>query len=141
MSSSLNGGNLSESHILLFDGVCNLCNSLVNFIIKRDPTGKFKFATLQSETAKKLIKNLGLVADDPDSVVLITGDKYYLKSTAGLHVLKELGGLWKLMYVFIYIPEPVRDFVYDLIARTRYKVFGRRETCMIPDVEIKDRFL
>jgi predicted DCC family thiol-disulfide oxidoreductase YuxK len=141
MRNSLNGDKHSEKYILLFDGVCNLCNSLVNFIIKRDPAGKFKFAALQSESAKSLLISFDLEASDLDTFVLINGDRSFSKSTAALHVLKELGGAWKLMYVFIYIPKPLRDAVYDLVARTRYKVFGRRDKCMIPTTDIKDRFL
>src|SRR5215207_4802716 len=100
----------NEAHILLFDGVCNLCNSIVQFTIKRDPNGKFKFASLQSESGQTLLIKFGLAADDFDSFVFINGDKYFLKSSAGLYVLKELGGIWKLFFVFIIIPRPIRDF-------------------------------
>ena len=130
-----------ESRILLFDGVCNLCNSIVQFTIRRDPEGKFKFASLQSESGQELLKKFGLPTDDFDSFVFIKGDKYFLKSSAGLHVLKELGGVWKLFYVFIIIPQPLRDIIYSMIAKTRYRVFGRRETCMVPTEEIRGRFL
>ena len=126
-----------ETHILLFDGVCNLCISIVQFIIKRDPKGKFKFASLQSESGQALLKKFELPTNDIDSIVFIDGDKYYLKSSAGLHVLKELGGVWKLFYVFIIIPGPLRDFMYNTIAKTRYRIFGKRDTCMVPTTEIK----
>lgn len=126
-----------ETQILLFDGVCNLCISIVQFIIKRDPKGKFKFASLQSESGQALLKKFGLPTNDIDSIVFINGDKYYLKSSAGLHVLKELGGVWKLFYVFIIFPGPLRDFMYNTIAKTRYRIFGKRDTCMVPTTEIK----
>jgi len=133
--------NNNQKHILLFDGVCNLCNGIVQFTIKRDPKGKFKFASLQSESGQSLLNQLGLPTNDFDSFVFINGDKYFLKSSAGLHVLKELGGVWKVFYIFIIIPRPLRDFVYSIIAKTRYKIFGKRETCMIPTPELKQRFL
>jgi len=131
----------SEHYILLFDGVCNLCNSIVQFTIKRDSKGKFKFASLQSESGQAMLKKLGLPIDDFDSFVFIHQDKYFLKSSAGLHVLKELGGVWKLFYVFIILPKPLRDFIYNIIAKTRYSVFGKRDTCMVPTQDIKHRFL
>lgn len=130
-----------ESHILLFDGVCNLCNRLVQFTIKRDPKGKFKFASLQSDSGQSFLKQFGLPTDDFDSFVYVKGNQYFLKSSAALHVLKELGGLWKLFYFFIIIPRPIRDFVYNLIAKSRYKTFGKSDTCMIPTPELKQRFL
>jgi len=131
----------TETYILLFDGVCNLCNSIVDFTIKRDPYGKFKFATLQSDNGKTLLEKFDLEADDLDSFVLIIGDHYFLKSSAGLQVLRELGGIWRLLYVFIYIPRPIRDSIYDLIAKTRYRIFGKHDTCMVPAADIKQRFL
>lgn len=131
----------NEAHILLFDGVCNLCNSIVQFTIKRDSKEKFKFASLQSESGQALLKKFGLPTDDFDSFVFISGDKCFLKSTAGLHVLKELGGLWRLFYVFIIFPRSLRDPVYDIIARARYKIFGKRDTCMVPTTRLKQRFL
>ena len=102
--------NNSESPILLFDGVCNLCNGIVQFTIDRDPKGKFKFASLQSRAGQALLEKFGLPTNDFDSFVFITEDKYFVKSSAGLHVLKELGGAWKLFYVFIIFPRPLRDF-------------------------------
>ena len=131
----------NETHILLFDGVCNLCNGIVQFTIKRDPKGKFKFASLQSDAAQLLLKKFGLSTDDFDSFVLVDGNKYFLKSSAGLQVLKELGGVWKLFYVFIIIPRPIRDFIYNIIAKTRYRIFGKRDQCMVPTEDIKQRFL
>jgi len=113
----------NQPYILLFDGVCNLCNSTVQFTIKRDAKRKFKFASLQSQSGQALLKKFGLPLDDFDSFVLIHGDNYFLKSSAGLHVLKELGGVWQLFYVLIIFPRPLRDFIYGIIAKTRYKIF------------------
>ena len=131
----------NEPYILLFDGVCNLCNSLVQFVIKRDTKGIFKFAPLQSDIGQALLKKLDLPTDDLSSFILIHDDKYFLKSSAGLHVLKVLGGFWKMCYVFIIFPPPWRDFIYDIIAKTRYRIFGKRNACMIPTPDIAQRFL
>jgi predicted DCC family thiol-disulfide oxidoreductase YuxK len=131
----------SNENILLFDGVCNLCNGLVNFIIKKDKTRKFKFASLQSESGRLWLEKVGLPGNEFESFVLIKKDQYYLKSTAALKTLRELGAIWKIMYVFILIPRPLRDFLYDIIAKSRYKVFGKRDTCMIPTPELEARFL
>jgi len=133
--------NKSEHSFLLFDGVCNLCISAVNFIIKRDSKEKFKFITLQSENGQAFLKKFGLPTNDFNTIVFISGEKYYLKSTAVLHVLKELGGVWKLYYVFIIFPRPFRDFIYSIVAKIRYRIFGKRATCIIPTPEIKRRFL
>ncbi|HZZ74947.1 MAG TPA: thiol-disulfide oxidoreductase DCC family protein [Puia sp.] len=131
----------TSKNILLFDGVCNLCNGLVLFIIKRDPAGKFKFASLQSETGQQWLMRFGLVKNEFESFIFIQDDKYYLKSTAALKMLRQLGGVWKLLYVFILVPRPIRDFFYDLIARSRYRIFGKKDVCMIPTPELSERFL
>ena len=99
------------------------------------------FASLQSDSGQQLLVEFGLPIEDFTSFVLIQNDKYYLKSSAALHVAKELPGGWKFLYTFIIMPRFVRDFFYNLIARNRYKIFGKRETCMIPNQEIKNRFL
>ncbi len=131
----------AKSPILLFDGICNLCNGTVQFIIKRDPKGKLKFAALQSESGQALLKKFGLPTDHFDTFIFIKEEKYYLKSRAVLEVLKELGGVWKIFYVFLYLPHPVRDFVYDIVAKSRYKIFGKKDKCMLPSLEIEERFL
>ncbi len=127
--------------ILLFDGVCNLCNYFVQFTIKRDPQAKFKFAALQSSAGRALLKEFDLSDDDWDSFVLIYNGKCFLKSTAALHVLKEIGGFWKVFYVLMVIPRPLRDLLYNLVAKMRYRVFGKRDTCMLPTPDIDKRFL
>lgn len=128
-------------NIVLFDGICNLCNGLVRFIIKRDKAGKFKFASLQSAIGQQWLMKFGLSKDEFESFVLIRDDKYYLKSDAALKMFAELGGFWKGFYVFTVIPRAFRDFIYSLIARSRYRLFGRRDTCMIPTPELQNRFL
>lgn len=129
----------SSKGIILFDGVCNFCNSSINFTIKHDPEGKFKFAPLQSEYAKKA---LGKTEDiTPESVVLIQNNNVYYKSDAALRISKQLSGIWPLMYVFIIIPKPIRNWVYDLIAKNRYKWFGKMDTCMIPTPAVRARFI
>jgi predicted DCC family thiol-disulfide oxidoreductase YuxK len=130
-----------NENILLFDGVCNLCNGLVRFIIERDPEGKFKFASLQSETGRLWLEQFGLSGKEFESFVLIRKDQCYLKSTAVLNMLRELGGIWRICYVFKWVPRPIRDFLYDIIAKSRYQIFGIRDTCMIPTLELKARFL
>ncbi len=130
-----------NKNILLFDGVCNLCNGLVLFIIRRDKKNKFTFASLQSDGGRQQLNRVGLDNFELKSLILIIAGKYYVKSTAVLKLLKELGGIWSIFYLFMIIPRPIRDFVYDLIARSRYKMFGKREVCMIPTPELQSRFL
>ena len=131
----------TDRSILLFDGVCNLCNGVVQFVIKRDPKAKFKFSSLQSSTGQQLLKKFQLPTTDFESFVLIEGERYYRRSTAALRLMKKLGKGWQLLYVFIIVPAPIRDFFYNLIANNRYKVFGRTDECWIPTPELKARFL
>ena len=129
---------MKENHkIILFDGVCNLCNSAINFVIKRDKKNVFKFATLQSEYAK----NLGLDPSKMDSIVLIDGGNRYSKSSAALHIAKYLSSGYPLLYAFMVLPKFLRDWVYDYIAKNRYKWFGKKESCMIPTPELQEKFL
>jgi predicted DCC family thiol-disulfide oxidoreductase YuxK len=133
--------NESFNKILLFDGVCILCSGIVKFVIKRDSQYKFKFAALQSEAGQSLLMKYNLPTNDTDTFVLIENGKSYLRSTAGLKVLKHLGGLWSIVYVLIIVPAPIRDFIYGLIARSRYRVFGKKDQCMIPTQDAIERFL
>jgi predicted DCC family thiol-disulfide oxidoreductase YuxK len=126
--------------IILFDGVCNFCDSSVQFIIKRDPNGYFQFAPLQGETGKKLLKEFGLI-ENLDSIVYIEDDRFYKKSVAALKICKNLEGVWRLFVIFKIIPTPIRDFFYDIVAKKRYKWFGKKDSCMIPSPEIRNRFL
>ena len=130
----------NNEHLLLFDGVCNLCIRLVNFIIKRDAVKKFKFAALQSPVGESILKTHNLYKKNLDTIIYVNNGSYYVKSTAVLHILKDLGGVWKIFYVFIIIPAPIRNLFYSLIAKVRYKIFGKRDVCLVPSNDIKDRF-
>lgn len=127
--------------IVLFDGVCNFCNASVNFILKRDPKGVFRFAPLQSEVAKQLLEKFHLPADDLDTMVLIEDGTASTRSTAGLRIARRLKGTWPLLYGFIVLPRFLRDAVYRLIAKNRYRWFGKKDVCMVPKPEWKERFL
>lgn len=129
--------------IILFDGVCNLCNSSVQFVIKRDKRDIFRFAPLQSDIGKKMIDERGIDTSTVDSIILIEPKiAYYTKSSAAIEIANDLGGIWKLFNVFTYIlPVSMRDWVYDFIARNRYKWFGKKESCMIPTPEMTAKFI
>ncbi len=127
--------------VILFDGVCNLCNSSVQFIIKRDKKSVFRFASLQSEFGKKIISKFDLADKNIDSVMLLENNTVRLKSTAALEIAKRLNGIYSLLYAFIIVPKFVRDGVYDFIARNRYRWFGKQESCMIPSPELKRLFI
>jgi predicted DCC family thiol-disulfide oxidoreductase YuxK len=125
--------------IILFDGICNLCNRSVRFIIKRDPVGNFKFSSLQSNVGKKLLEKYR-VRNDLNSFILLENTHVYTKSSAALRVCMRLSGFWKILIVFIIIPKPIRDFIYDFIANNRYKWFGKSDHCKIPSPDEKERF-
>ncbi|KZS42255.1 thiol-disulfide oxidoreductase [Aquimarina aggregata] len=128
--------------IILFDGVCNLCNSAINFIIKRDKKSIFRYASLQSEIGKKLIADRNIDISKIDSILLIDPKiAYYHKSTAALHIAKELSGLYPILSVFLILPKFFRDWIYDIVAKNRYKWFGKKESCMIPTAELKALFI
>ncbi len=128
--------------IILFDGVCNLCNAFVQFVIKHDKKDIFRFVALQSDFGKKIIKNIGLENQNIDSVVFYDANNtFFIKSNAALEIVKNLGGIFKLCIVLKIFPRFFRDFVYDFIARNRYKWLGKKESCMIPTPEIKAKFL
>jgi predicted DCC family thiol-disulfide oxidoreductase YuxK len=126
--------------IILFDGVCNLCNSSVQFILKRDPNGYYKFASLQGECGQRLLKKHGLNTN-LNSFVLIEDEKVYVKSSAALRVCSKLIGAWKMLSIFQILPPFFRDLIYDVVATNRYKWFGKRDSCMLPLPEWKQRFL
>jgi predicted DCC family thiol-disulfide oxidoreductase YuxK len=126
--------------LVLFDGVCNLCNGVVQFIIRRDPRGVFQFAPLTSVAAQRALQAVptdGLL----DSIVLVDTGRIYTRSDAALRIARELGFPWMLAYAFVVVPRGLRDWVYDAIAARRYRWFGRRNECMIPTPSIRDRFL
>jgi predicted DCC family thiol-disulfide oxidoreductase YuxK len=127
--------------VIFFDGVCNLCNRAVQFIITHDRSKYFKFAALQSDVAEAMLPDLNLKVKRGDSFILVENGKVFEQSTAALRVAKKLGGLWPLLYGFIIVPPLIRNAAYRFIARSRYKWFGRRESCWIPTPELKNRFL
>lgn len=132
---------IDEKQIILFDGVCNFCNFWVNFVIKRDKKDLFRFAALQSEKAKEFSDKFNFDTSSMNTFVLIDGDHLYTKSTAALKICKQLTGPIKIFYPFISLPKFLRDFIYDLVAKNRYKFFGKRDSCRIPTAEEKLKFL
>lgn len=133
--------DLDRHAVLLFDGVCNLCNGFINFIIDHDPNGYFRFAPLQSEVASEMLADFGLSHEAFDSVVMIEEGRWFRRSTAALMVMRRLGGVWAWFYVLMVVPRPLRDLVYDWIAGNRYRWFGKRARCRMPTPELQDRFL
>jgi predicted DCC family thiol-disulfide oxidoreductase YuxK len=127
--------------VVLFDGVCNLCNNAVDFIINRDSKDKFKVGALQDDAIKRLLEDYEINKDYLDSLVFIHKDSVFYKSRAALEIARNLGGLWPLIYSFIIIPPYIRDPIYDWIARNRYKWFGKKETCRLPTDKEKNKFL
>ena len=127
--------------IILFDGVCNLCNGFVKFVIPRDRNNRFLFGALQENYSKNLLATFNLPSDKITTIVLIEKGKVYTQSDAVLRIAKQLDGVWKWSYAFIILPKPARDWVYKLVAKSRYKIFGKRESCMIPTPELNQRFL
>ena len=142
MSSAPHRATDQSGHALvLFDGVCNLCNASVNFIIDRDPAGYFTFAALQHEAVPPLLAAHDLSDDYLDSVVLLEDGRLYAKSDAALRIARRLNGAWPVLYAFRAVPRPLRDAVYDWVARNRYRWFGKQETCRVPTPELRARFL
>lgn len=136
------GTDHSLTHpVILFDGVCNLCNASVLFIIARDPHSRFRFASLQSDFGQAQLKKFGLSVSELNSVMLIRDGKLYQKSNAALEIARHLGGLWPLLYVFRIIPRFIRNAVYDWIARNRYRWYGKKDECMVPTPELRARFI
>lgn len=128
------------NRVLLFDGVCNLCNGAVQFIIKRDPDGLISFTSLQSETGQSLLKKSGLPTDQFDSFVFIEDGQVYTKSTAAIKVFKHLRGPWRLFVLFFAVPKPVRDTIYSIIAKNRYKWFGKKMNACSPPLLLENDF-
>jgi predicted DCC family thiol-disulfide oxidoreductase YuxK len=135
-------GILNQAHpLVLFDGVCNLCDASVRFIIQRDPKKKFRFASLQSPLGQKILEEIHLPSGELHTMVLVEDSRCFLKSSAALHVSKKMKGLWPLLFAFIIVPPFIRNRVYDWVARNRYHWFGKKEECLIPSPDLKDRFL
>ncbi len=132
----------AQKKIILFDGVCNLCNSSVQFVIKRDKNDIFRFASLQSEAGQKLANERGINTSEIDSIILIEPQiAYYTKSDAALIIAKSLSGGWSFLGIFMGLPKGLRDTIYDWVARNRYQWFGKKDQCMIPTEADKGKFL
>jgi predicted DCC family thiol-disulfide oxidoreductase YuxK len=127
--------------LVLFDGVCNLCNGFVRFVIERDPGGRFHFGTLQSASARRILDLHGVPDPALDSVMLVEDGTVFARSTAALRIARHLTFPWPLAAVLLAVPRPFRDWIYTLIGRRRYRWFGKREHCMIPTPEVRSRFL
>ncbi len=132
---------LGENPVVLFDGVCNLCNSSVIFIIKRDAQSKLKFASLQSTYGVAQMKLFNLSSSSLNSVLLIKNGHLFQRSNAALEIVSMLDGIWPILYLFKIVPRFMRDFIYDWIAKNRYHWFGKKDMCMLPTPDMKARFL
>lgn len=132
---------MNNNPVILFDGICNLCNGSVQYVIRHDKKAVFSFASLQSDSGQSLLQQYKLPLSEFNSFVLIDNGIAYTKSTAALKVARKLSGPVKFLYGFIIVPPFIRDAVYNLISRNRYKWFGKKDSCMIPTPELKNRFL
>jgi predicted DCC family thiol-disulfide oxidoreductase YuxK len=130
-----------DKPLILFDGVCNLCNGSVQFVIKHDKESKFLFASLQSDKGQEILKHLGLKTDNFDSFILLDKGKIYTKSSGVLKEAAILGGWFKIFTIFYLVPTFIRDLFYSFVAKNRYRFFGKKDSCMIPTPELKARFL
>jgi predicted DCC family thiol-disulfide oxidoreductase YuxK len=133
--------NEIKNPIILFDGVCNLCVSSVQFIIKRDSKKQFRFASLQSEFGKNILHQFQLDENNFSSFILLEDGKIFTQSTAALKVAKKLSGAWKLLFAFMIVPAFIRNIIYSFIANKRYKWFGKKEACWLPNEELKNLFI
>jgi predicted DCC family thiol-disulfide oxidoreductase YuxK len=131
----------SNFPILLFDGVCNLCQTSVQWVLKRDKAAVFRFAALQSETGQSALARFGLDTEKFDTVVLVDGDQIYTRSDAAFEILRRLGSPWSWLCVLYWLPRPIRNGVYNWVARNRYRWFGQKQECWLPRREWSDRFL
>jgi predicted DCC family thiol-disulfide oxidoreductase YuxK len=130
-----------EKKIVLFDGLCNLCSRSVQFILKHDKKNQFLFGSLQGKSAVEYLQKFNIPADTFNSFLLIDQDRLYTRSSAALHMLKDLGNGWKLLYAFILVPKFIRDGIYNIVAKNRYKWFGKKQSCWIPSQQWKEKFL
>jgi predicted DCC family thiol-disulfide oxidoreductase YuxK len=134
--------NVSDNpSIVLFDGHCTFCHGSVVFIIRRDHARRYKFASLQSDYGRDVLHRAGVTLENFDTMLLLEDGQVYDRSTAALRIARHLDGLWPVCYIFIIIPRPIRDLIYNWIARNRYDWFGRIEQCLLPTPEIRSRFL
>ena len=135
----MSSNNLKK--IILFDGVCNLCSKSVNFIIKYDKADHFRFASIQSEAGKKIIKKYLIDTNKNDSIILISNENISYRSNAVFTILFYLKTIWRILLIFSVLPSPIRDLFYRIIAKSRYRFFGKNDICMTPSEEIKSKFI
>ena len=128
-------------NVILFDGVCNFCNGTINWILQHDKKNEFRFATLQSTYGKQVVERFKLTSDYLDTVILIENEKVYLRSQAILRIIKRIGGIYSILGIFSIVPAPILNFFYNIVAKYRYRWFGKRESCMVPDASIKQKFI
>jgi predicted DCC family thiol-disulfide oxidoreductase YuxK len=127
--------------VILFDGICNLCNDFVQFVVRHDKKNKFRFGSLQSDAAKKLLEPFHFPLEELKTIVLVEDGKIYLRSRAVLRIASQLDGAWKLTVILYIFPSFISDAFYNLISKFRYKFFGKRDSCMVPTPELKSRFI
>jgi predicted DCC family thiol-disulfide oxidoreductase YuxK len=135
------GASTTVKPIFLFDGICNLCTGAVLFVIKRDRSAKFSFASLQSPFGQSQLTKLGLPVGEFNTFFLLKGDTVFKKSDAALEVVKDLNGLWPVLYIFKIVPAFIRNAAYDFVSKNRYRWFGKKDVCMIPTPELNSRFI
>lgn len=132
---------LQDKGIVLFDGVCNFCNASINFMIRNDRADYFRFLPLQSEKGKKIVERYHLDPENLQTVILLENGKIYTRSTAALRIARKLRGAWKLFYAFVIVPPFLRDLVYNVIAKNRYRWWGKQDACMVPTPDVRKKFL
>ncbi len=132
---------ISKNTVIFFDGVCNLCNSSVQFVIEHDQKNQFKFTALQGDYAKEILPKFNADLEKLDTILLLENGRLYTKSSAALRVARKLNGVIPLLYTFIIVPKFMRDWVYDWIAKNRYKWWGKQESCWVPTPELKNKFI
>ena len=132
---------MKTSYIIIFDGICNLCNATVLFLINRDKKNIFKFVSMQSDIAKQIFKEYNINFKNLDTIIFIEKNDFYIKSDAIIRIFKKLNYPWKVFYFLKFLPKFIRDRIYDIVANNRYNWFGRRNTCMIPSNETKSKFI
>ena len=130
-----------EKPVVVFDGVCNLCNGAVDFIVRHDPDGVFQFASNQSEPGQRILAAAGVTIVDPDTIVLAADGEYFDRSSAVLQIARRMDFPWRVVSAFAIVPAAVRDWAYKLVAKNRYRLFGKRDSCRIPTPDERARFL
>lgn len=138
---NLKGRGTTSGSIILFDGVCNLCNGMVNFVADRDPDLHFKMASLQSKTGQQILERLEMPKEHFETIILVENGTAFTHSSSILRILKKLTGLWPLLSVFLLVPPPIRDGIYKWVSSNRYRWFGKQETCRVPEPGMEQRFL